>query len=58
MKQFKAICQLFLGLLRELGDQTAYQRYLARHGRQPSREAWQRFWEERLDTKYQQAKCC
>jgi cell division inhibitor SulA len=58
MKQLKAICQLLLDLLRELGDQNAYQRYLTIQGRRHSREEWQRFCEEHLGAKYQRTRCC
>ena len=58
MKQFKTVCQLLLDFVRELGDQNAYQRYLAIHSRKHSREEWQRFCAERLSAKYQRPKCC
>ena len=50
--------QLLLGLLREIGDENAYQRYLQAHGRQASGAEWRRFSEERLRAKYARAKCC
>jgi hypothetical protein len=58
MKQLKTICQLLLDLLRELGDQNAYQRYLAIHGRKHSHEEWRHFCEERLGKRYQRVRCC
>ncbi|MEO8132143.1 MAG: hypothetical protein ABJF23_13275 [Bryobacteraceae bacterium] len=49
---------LFVGLLRELSDQNAYERHLASHGVTHSGAEWRRFSEERLRAKYARAKCC
>jgi len=49
---------LILGILRELGDENAYQRHLAFSDCKHSREEWQRFHQARLQAKYQRAKCC
>lgn len=54
----KRFCRLLLALLRELGDENAYQRHLKAHGRIHSGEEWRRFSEERLRDKYARAKCC
>ena len=56
MRQLRRFGRLVLALLREIGDENAYQRHLAR-GRQHSPE-WRRFCEERLRAKYARAKCC
>jgi vacuolar-type H+-ATPase catalytic subunit A/Vma1 len=53
----RAAC-LVLGLLREIGDESAYARYLAAHGHTHSPAAWRRFSDERLRAKYARAKCC
>ena len=45
-------------LLRELSDENAYRRHLAAHGRDHSRQEWQRFSEERLRARYIRPKCC
>ena len=45
-------------LLRELGDENAYHRYLVAHGREHSPEEWRRFLDARLRSRYRQAKCC
>jgi hypothetical protein len=45
-------------LLRELADESAYDRHLAAHGRAHSPEEWRRFCDERLRAKYARAKCC
>ena len=50
--------RLFVGLLRELSDESAYDRHLRSHGREHSSEEWRRFQEERLKAKYTRAKCC
>ena len=47
-----------MGILREIGDENAYERHLRAHGRAHSGEEWRRFSEERLQAKYQRAKCC
>jgi hypothetical protein len=54
----KRLGRLIVALLRELADESAYQRYLEAHGRQPSADEWRRFSEQRLRTKYARAKCC
>jgi hypothetical protein len=58
MKSLRRFGSLILGLLREIGDENAYQRHLASHGRLHSGDEWRRFWEERLRAKYARAKCC
>jgi hypothetical protein len=50
--------RIVLGLLREIGDENAYERHLKAHGLEPSGEAWRRFSEERFRGKYSRAKCC
>ena len=49
---------LFVGLMRELSDQSAYARHLAAHGVEHSGAEWRKFSEERLREKYMRAKCC
>lgn len=46
------------GLLRELADESAYERHLQVHGRVHSREEWQKFCDERFRAKFARAKCC
>jgi hypothetical protein len=55
MKRFG---RLILALLRELSDESAYQRHLDSHGRTHSGAEWRRFSEERMREKYARAKCC
>ncbi len=54
----KRLGRLLLAILRELADESAYQRHLATHGCQHSAAEWRRFSEERLRAKYARAKCC
>jgi hypothetical protein len=54
----KKIGRLILSLLRELADENAYERYLAKEGRAHSREEWRKFFDQRLRAKYMRAKCC
>lgn len=50
--------RFLIGLLREIGDESAYERHLAAHGRAHSPAEWRHFQEERLRAKYMRAKCC
>ena len=47
-----------LELLREISDQTAYQRHLAARGTTHSGPEWRKFCDERFAAKYKRAKCC
>jgi len=58
MKQLRQIGRVLLALLREIGDENAYARYLAAHGIEHSPAEWRRFSDERFRAKYQRAKCC
>jgi hypothetical protein len=50
--------QILRGILREIGDENAYERYLRQHSLPASRESWRRFSEDRMARKYARAKCC
>jgi uncharacterized short protein YbdD (DUF466 family) len=54
----RRLFSLLRDLLRELADENAYQRHLTAHHRTHSAEEWRRFSDERLQAKYQRAKCC
>ena len=56
MSYARRIGRLLVALLRELGDENAYRRYLA--GRPPSGAEWRRFSDRRLKEKYSRSKCC
>ncbi len=58
MKALQSLAQLVWRLLRELSDETAYQRHLSRHRARSSPEQWRRFSEERLRSKYTRPRCC
>ncbi|HYP07130.1 MAG TPA: hypothetical protein VER03_12940 [Bryobacteraceae bacterium] len=47
-----------LTLLKEIGDENAYQRHLHAHNLEHSPEEWRRFADERMRGKYARAKCC
>jgi hypothetical protein len=58
MNRLRRLAALVLALLREIGDENAYQRHLSAHGRPHSGAEWRRFSEERMRAKYARAKCC
>lgn len=58
MHGLKTFLKTVVAILREIGDENAYQRHLAAHGAKHSAEEWRRFSECRLRLKYQRAKCC
>lgn len=58
MKLLREVWRIVIGVLREIGDESAYQRYLAHNGRPHSGPEWRRFCEYRLRQKYARAKCC
>ncbi len=49
---------ILVGLIGELTDERAYRQYLTATGCQPSREAWKKFSDNRLRSKYRQGRCC
>jgi hypothetical protein len=58
MNRVRNFGRFVLTLLREIGDENAYQRHLAARGREHSGAEWRRFSEERMRAKYARAKCC
>jgi hypothetical protein len=58
MSHIRTFGRFVLALLREIGDENAYQRHLASHGVVHSGAEWRRFSEERMRAKYARAKCC
>jgi hypothetical protein len=46
------------GLAKELSDEAAYQRHLARAALPHSAEEWRKFSDARFRRKYRQGKCC
>jgi hypothetical protein len=58
MTRLKRLARLLLAIARELGDETAYARHLAAHGRKHSREEWKRFSDEKLGARFSRPRCC
>jgi hypothetical protein len=58
MKLVRKFAAGVMDLLREIGDQNAYARYLAARGATHSGREWRRFSDERFRAKYRKAKCC
>jgi hypothetical protein len=54
----KSFLRTVLALLKEIGDENAYERHLKAHNREHSPEEWRRFSDERFRGKYTKAKCC
>ena len=54
----KTFWTTLVSLLREIGDENAYQRHLEVHARLHSADEWRRFSDERLARKFARAKCC
>jgi hypothetical protein len=50
--------RFILALLRELADESAYQRHLAAHGRAHSTAEWRRFSDARHRARYTIPRCC
>jgi predicted secreted acid phosphatase len=54
----RRVGKLIWALLRELADESAYQRHLAAHGRAHTAAEWRRFSEKRQSAAYARPKCC
>jgi len=52
------LLRVVLAILREIGDENAYKRYLSLRGLAPSRENWRTFSDERMCARYRKPKCC
>jgi ABC-type transport system involved in cytochrome bd biosynthesis fused ATPase/permease subunit len=50
--------RFILALLRELADESAYERHLAAHGRAHSGGEWRRFSDARHRARYTIPRCC
>lgn len=58
MKIIRRAASLLLALLRELADESAYQRYLAGRGVRASPDEWRRFSNQRLAARFGGPRCC
>jgi hypothetical protein len=56
--RLRRLLRIVMGVLREIGDESAYRRHLESCGAVHSGEEWRRFCERRLRSKYARAKCC
>jgi hypothetical protein len=54
----KKLLTTVLAVLKEIGDENAYRRFLALHGLRPSRQSWREFSEQRHQARYRKPKCC
>jgi hypothetical protein len=54
----RSLWRILIGILREISDESAYERHLRAHGVTHSADEWRRFHESRLRAKYVRAKCC
>lgn len=50
--------RIVVGILKEISDESAYERHLRAHGRIHSGEEWRRFYDHRSAQKSQHPKCC
>lgn len=58
MRRLKELWHILVGILKEISDESAYERHLRAHGRTHSPEEWRRFSDSWMKQKYQRAKCC
>jgi hypothetical protein len=58
MTHLRELIRIVRGMLREIADESAYQRHLAAHGLAHSAEEWRRFSSARLEAKFTRPKCC
>jgi len=58
MKQLFHAARILLATLREIFDEAAYSRFLARAQMTPSREAYTAFWREREKACARRPRCC
>jgi hypothetical protein len=58
MSRLRRFFEVLWGILRELSDESAYQRHLSRAGVPHSAEEWRKFSERRFNAKYRRARCC
>lgn len=54
----RMLWRIIVGILKEIADESPYERHLAVHGRTHSPAEWRRFSDERLQRKYHRPQCC
>ncbi|PYT12683.1 MAG: hypothetical protein DMG59_22720 [Acidobacteria bacterium] len=55
---WRRVIAIIAGILRELSDESAYERHLEIHGANHSPEEWRRFSDERWNAGARRARCC
>lgn len=58
MRRMRKLARLFWEMLREIGDERAYERHLAAHHRPHSAAEWRRFSGKHLEARFTRPKCC
>jgi hypothetical protein len=58
MKSLQHVLRIFVAALREIFDESAYERFLRRTGRNSSAEAYSAFLQESQAAKARRLKCC
>jgi hypothetical protein len=58
MNAFARLRDILAALMRELSDEAAYERHLARHGAEPSPEQWRHFVEQKFGNRDRCGRCC
>lgn len=58
MTSVRRFFSIVLSILKEIGDENAYQRHLRAHGVTHSGAEWRRFQVERARWRYQNPRCC
>jgi len=53
-----ALLRMLWAIVREISDESAYQRHLSTRGQAHSGPEWRRFLDQRLARKYARPKCC
>jgi len=58
MATLRTLMRILKGILKEISDESAYERHLRAHGLAHSGAEWRRFSEERHRAKYVRPRCC
>ena len=58
LRQMKAVGLTVRATLREIFDESAYERYLAREGAEPTRESYRDFLNDRSAMMSRKPRCC
>lgn len=58
MRLVRTFWRIVAGIVKEISDESAYERYLVATGRTHSAAEWRCFWDARMRRKYHRAKCC